>query len=142
MTSAGLTVEPCAFPVPETQRRTARTGSVTPLKRVFIAAKSLSVTSFLKCGRRVDPQDPGFRAPRISPPMRNRAFKIQTVAAFKPVMLAWIQPDFKISAKHMQEFLPLVRVGFAAAPAGLHAKKVRLHRRVAPRQQFHANVRC
>src|SRR5579859_367394 len=94
-----------------------------------------------KCRRRVDPQHPGFLAPRILPAVRNRAFKIKTVAGLQPVMLALIQPDFKVAPKNMQEFLALVRVGLAAAAAGLYAEKVRLHRRVAPGKQFHANIR-
>src|SRR5215467_231087 len=56
-------------------------------------------------------------------------------------MLVLVQPDFKISAKHMQKFFPLVRVGLAASTPGLHAEEVRFHRGATPGEQFHANVR-
>src|SRR5215831_18181543 len=141
MISAGLTTRPCAFAVLAMPRRIAKTGSTVMLKRFFISVRSLFVTCLSKCGWRVDPQHPGFRAPRIPPAMRNRAFKIKAVAGFQTVMLALVQPDFKISAKHVQKFLSLVRVRFAAASAGFHTKKMRLHGGIAPGQQFHANIR-
>src|SRR5215471_986273 len=115
-------MSPCAPAPPATPRKMAGTESMTLPKRVFMAAKPLSMTCLSKSRRRVDPQHPGFRAAGILPAVRNRAFKIQTVAGFQPVMLALIQPDFQISAKDMQKLLPLMRVRFAAAPAGLHAK--------------------
>src|SRR5919109_2588611 len=140
MMSAGLMMRPCERAMLATPRKIA-SQTVALLKRTFIAMKSLSVTCSSKRGRRVDPQHPGFSAPRILPAMRNRAFKIKTVAGFQPIMFAFIQPDFKISPQHMQKFLSLVRVGFATASAGFHTKKVRFHRRVSPGEQFHANIR-
>src|SRR5690242_6142712 len=141
MMSAGLTTRPCALAVPATPKSNARTESVSLQRCLFIVAKSLSATCHSKCWRRVDPQDPGLLAPRILPAVRNRAFKIKTVARSQPIMLTLIQPDLKVPAKHVQEFLAFMRIGLAAAAAGLHAKKMRLHRRVAPGKQLHANVR-
>src|SRR5258708_31381306 len=57
------------------------------------------------------------------------------------IMLLGVEPNFKVSAKDVQEFLALVRVGFTAAASGFDAEKMRLHRRVSPGQQFHAHVR-
>src|SRR5689334_3668513 len=45
--------------------------------------------------RRIHPQQPGFGTPGIPPTMRSRAFKIETVSGFEPVMLIAAQPDFK-----------------------------------------------
>src|SRR6266851_5394633 len=56
-------------------------------------------------------------------------------------MLLGVEPDFKLSAKDVQEFLAFVRVGFAAAATGFDAEKVRLHHRVSSGQQLHAHVR-
>src|SRR5690242_18016901 len=139
--SAGLTMSPCAFAAPVTKRKIARIESINLPRGLFIAVKSLSVMYLSKSRRRVDPQHPSFLAPRIPPAVRNRAFKIKAVAGLQPVMLAPIKPNFKIAPKDMQEFLAFVRIGLAAAPAGLHPKKMRFHRRVAPGKQFHAHVR-
>src|SRR5260370_5118393 len=57
------------------------------------------------------------------------------------IMLLGVEPNFKVSAKDVQEFLALVRVGFTAAASGFDAEKMRLHRRVSPGKQFHAHVR-
>src|SRR5260370_22937776 len=56
-------------------------------------------------------------------------------------MLLGVEPDFKVSAKDVQEFLDSVRVGFAAAAAGFDAEKMGLHHRVSPGEQLHAHVR-
>src|SRR5258708_10720863 len=56
-------------------------------------------------------------------------------------MLLGVEPDFKVSAKDVQEFLAFVRVGFAAAAAGFDAEKMGLHHRVSPGEQLHAHVR-
>src|SRR6266849_2836713 len=74
--------------------------------------------------------------------MRSRAFEIKTVAGFQVVVLLAVQPDFKITAKDVQEFFALVRIGFAAAAAGFDAEEMRFHRRIAPGKQFHADIRC
>src|SRR6267142_524837 len=74
--------------------------------------------------------------------MRRRTFEVETVARFQMVVLLAVQPDFKISAKDVQKFLALVRVRLAAAAAGFDAEEMRFHHRIAPGQQFHANVRC
>ena len=73
--------------------------------------------------------------------MRRRAFEVETVARFQTVVLLAVQPDFKISAKDVQEFFALVRIGFAAPAAGFDAEEMRFHHRIAPGQQFHANLR-
>src|SRR6267143_2199437 len=41
----------------------------------------------------------------------------------------------------MQKFFALVRIGFAAATARFDAEEMRFHRRIAPGEQFHANIR-
>src|SRR6266403_828848 len=56
------------------------------------------------------------------------------------IMLLGVEPDLKISAKHVQEFLAFVRVGCTAAAPGLDAEKMRLHRRVPPGKQLHAHA--
>src|SRR5437879_1321615 len=57
------------------------------------------------------------------------------------IMLLSVEPDLKISAQDVQEFLSFVRVGFAAAATGFDAEKMRFHRRVSPGKKFHAHVR-
>src|SRR5882762_4214916 len=94
----------------------------------------------LKGGRRVDPQNPSFRAAGIFPAVRRGAFKIQAVARFQEIVAVVVQPEFELAAQDMQEFLALVGVGFAAAAAGFHAEKVRLHGGVAPGEKFHADL--
>ena len=64
--------------------------------------------------------------------MRSRAFEIETVAWFQAVVLLAVQPDFKIAAEDVQEFLALVRIGFAAATAWFDAEEMRFHRGIAP----------
>src|SRR5690348_7370094 len=91
--------------------------------------------------RRIHPQQPGFGTPGIPPTMRSRAFKIETVSGFEPVMLISAQPNFKFAAENVQEFLAFVGIGFAAAAAGFDSKQMRLHRRLAPGQKFHAHAR-
>src|ERR1700687_521394 len=56
------------------------------------------------------------------------------------IMLLGVQPDLKISAKDVQEFLAFVRVGCTAAAPGFDAEKMRLHRRVSPGKQLHAHA--
>jgi hypothetical protein len=55
-------------------------------------------------------------------------------------MFTFAQPDFKFSTKHMKEFLSLVGIRFTAAATGFDAEEVRLHRRVSPGKQLHANI--
>jgi len=73
--------------------------------------------------------------------MRSGAFEIEAVAGFQKIMFLAVQPNFKIAAKDMQEFLSLMRIGFAAAPARFDAEKMRFHSRIAPGKQFHADIR-
>jgi len=73
--------------------------------------------------------------------MRSRAFEIETVAGFQAVVLLAVQPDFKFAAKDVQKFFALVRIGFAAATARFDTEEMRFHRRIAPGEQFHANIR-
>src|SRR6266567_6874348 len=56
-------------------------------------------------------------------------------------MLLGVKPDFKTSAKDVQEFLAFVRIGLSTAATGFDAEKVRFHYRLPPGKQFHANVR-
>src|SRR6266699_4943491 len=56
------------------------------------------------------------------------------------IMLLRVEPDLKISAKHVQEFLAFMRVGCTAAAPGFDAEKVRLHRGVPPGKQLHAHA--
>ena len=55
-------------------------------------------------------------------------------------MLVVAEPNLKIAAKHVQKFLAFMRVRFTAAAAGLDAKKMRLHGRLAPSQKLHADT--
>src|SRR6516164_7316359 len=142
MMSAGSTMSPCAPALPVIPEQRTISCNVSGMEREFIAMLSFLMPSASKCGRCVDPQHPRFFASGIPPAMRRGAFKIQTVAGLQPVMFSFVKPDFKISAKHVQKFLPFVRVGFAAAAAGLDAEEVRFHCRVAPGQQFHAHIDC
>jgi len=57
-------------------------------------------------------------------------------------VLVVANPDFKFAANDVEKFLAFVGVGFTAAAAGLDAKQMRLHRFVAPGEQFHANALC
>src|SRR4029077_16255230 len=56
-------------------------------------------------------------------------------------MLLAVKPDFKLSAKDVQEFFAFMRIRFAAATTGLDAEKMRFHHRVSPGQQLHAHIR-
>src|SRR5437879_8730540 len=56
------------------------------------------------------------------------------------IMLLGVEPDLKISAKDVQEFLAFVRVGCTAAAPRFDAEKMRLHRRVPPGKQLHAHA--
>src|ERR1700694_5420355 len=56
------------------------------------------------------------------------------------IMLLGVEPDLKISAKNVQEFLAFVRVGCTAAATRFDAEKMRLHRRVPPGEQLHAHA--
>src|ERR1700730_8708138 len=73
--------------------------------------------------------------------MRSRAFEIEAITRFQVVMLLAVQQDFKITAQDVQELFALVRIGFAAATAGFDAEEMRSHRRIAPGEQFHADIR-
>src|ERR1700737_1868400 len=55
-------------------------------------------------------------------------------------MLVIAEPDFKSAAEHVEEFLAVVRVGFAAATARFYAEEMRLHDCVAPGEQLHAHA--
>src|SRR5215472_4716848 len=105
MRSAGLVTRPVALTTPAMPRKIARKEKLTLLERSFITVKSLSLAGLSKRRRGIDPQHPGFLASRILPPVGNRALKIKTIAGFQPVMLPLVQPDFKISPKHMEKFL-------------------------------------
>src|SRR5260370_30793079 len=56
-------------------------------------------------------------------------------------MLLGVEPDFKVSAKDVEKFVAVVRVGCAAAAAGFDAEKIGLHHRVSTGEQLHAHVR-
>src|SRR6266849_5586395 len=56
-------------------------------------------------------------------------------------MFLRVEPNLKISAHDMQEFLAFMRVGFTATASGFDAEKMRLHHRVSPGQQLHAHFR-
>src|SRR6266478_3403691 len=90
--------------------------------------------------RSIDPEQPRFRAAGIAPAMRRGAFEIEAVAGLQAIVFALPQPDFKRATQDVEKFLAFVRVGFAAAPAGLDAEKMRLHGGVAPSQEFHAHA--
>src|SRR5215469_6882344 len=138
---AGWTIRPCARAIPAVATHTSEICNRNLEARAFIEMASFFMPLASKCRRRIDPQHPGFLAPGILPTMRRRAFKIQAVTGLQPVVFAFVQPDFKITAKHVQKFLTFVRVGLPATTAGLDAEEVGLHRRVSPGQQFHADIR-
>src|SRR5208282_729347 len=48
--------------------------------------------------------------------------------------------DLEFTAQNVEKLLALVSVGFAAAPSGFDAEKVRFHRGVAPSKEFHADT--
>src|SRR5579885_1752051 len=106
-----------------------------------LGMKKIEPAVYLECRRRVDPKHPRLPPAGIPPAVRRRAFEIQAVAAFQPVMLRFVQPDFEFAAQHVQKLLAFVRIGFSAAAPRLHAKQVRLHRRASPRQQLHPHAR-
>src|SRR5260370_37304861 len=93
-----------------------------------------------KTGRSVGPEDPGFGAPRVLPAVRGRAFEIEAITRLEKVAFALIQADFEFTAQHVEEFLALMGIRFAAATAGLDAEKMRFHGGVAPGEQLHANA--
>src|SRR5215831_8373509 len=138
---AGSTIRPCALAIPAVPAHARKNSKRYRREWAFIAMASFFVQLPSKCRRCIDPQHPRFLAPGILPTMRGRAFKIQAVAGLQPVVFAFVQPDFKITAKHVEKFLPFVRVGLPATATGLDAEQVGLHRRVSPGQQFHADVR-
>src|SRR5260221_13125051 len=94
----------------------------------------------LKRGRSIDPKQPRLRAAGIPPAMRRGAFEVQAVAGLQAIVLAGTKPEFKRAAEDGKEFFAFVSVGFAAGPAGFHTKKMRLHCRFAPGQEFHADA--
>src|SRR5260221_14115754 len=95
---------------------------------------------YLKRRRRVDPKQPGFGLAGTAPAVRSGALEIEAVAGLHAVVFVEVEPDFKFAAQDVKKFLAFVRVGLAAAAAGLDAEKMRLHDGVAPGEQFHANA--
>src|SRR5271157_2831432 len=91
--------------------------------------------------RGIHPQKPGFGTPRVLPTMRRGALEIEAVAGFQDVVLLIVQPDLEFTAQNVEKLLPLMSVRFAAAPSRFDAEQVRLHRGVAPGQEFHADTR-
>src|SRR5205085_209701 len=102
---------------------------------------SMLRSSPLECRRRIDPQQPAFEAPGISPAVRRGAFKIQAVAGLEAIVHCFVQPNLKLASQDMKKLLALVRVRLAAAPAGFHAEEVRLHGGISPSEKFHAHAR-
>src|SRR5258707_13499492 len=92
----------------------------------------------LKRGRSIDPKQPRLRAAGIPPAMRRGAFEVKAVAGLQAIVLAVTQPDFKRAAEDVEDFLAFVRVGFAAAPTGLHTKQIELHAGLSPSQEVQA----
>src|SRR5258708_38373279 len=72
--------------------------------------------------------------------MWRGTLEIKTVARLHAEMLIGVEPDFEFAAQDVQEFFAFVSVRFAAAAAGLDAKKMRLHGRGAPGKKFHADA--
>src|SRR5580698_2692982 len=90
--------------------------------------------------RRIHPQQPCLGTAGVPPTMRRRAFEIEAVAWLKAVMLFAVEPNLKFAAKNVQELFAFMRVRFAAAAAWFDAKKMRLHSRLSPSEQFHAHA--
>src|SRR5215467_2982957 len=134
MISAGSKMRPCASATPAIPRKSTIRGSARQKRRARTDSQSLFIEFLSKRRRRIDPQHPGFFAAGVFPAMRNGAFKIKAVAWLQPIVLGFIQPDFKVTSKNMKELLSFVRVGLPAAAAGLDAKEVGLHRCASPGQ--------
>ena len=65
--------------------------------------------------RRIHPQHPGFRSPRVQPAMRRRALKIKTVSGPAAGTLLPPREIAQFSAQHVEKLLAFMGVGFAAA---------------------------
>jgi len=72
--------------------------------------------------------------------MRRGAFEIEAVARLQAMMFVVVQPDFKFAAQDVEKFFAFVGIGLAAAAARLDAEEMRLHRGVAPGEEFHAHA--
>src|SRR5258707_123888 len=72
--------------------------------------------------------------------MWRGTLEIEAVARLHTVVLIGFEPDFEFATQDVQEFFAFVSVGFAAAAAGLDAKKMWLHGSVAPGKKFHADA--
>ncbi len=55
-------------------------------------------------------------------------------------MFLAIKPNFKITAKNVQELFAFMRIRFAAAASCFYAKKMRLHGCLPPGQKLHADT--
>src|SRR5258708_38533020 len=137
MISAGSTIRPCACDIETAHSKRESDWRTTRNGRVFIG----TLSSASKCWRRINPQQPSLRPAGILPAVRSRTIEIEAVATFKNIMFLRVEPNLKIPAHDMQEFLAFMRVGFTAAPSGFDAEKMRLHHRVSPGQQLHAHFR-
>jgi len=72
--------------------------------------------------------------------MWSGAFEIEAVTRFEFVVALIVKPDFEFTAKNVEEFFAVVRIGLAAAAARFDAEKMRFHGSVAPGEQFHADA--
>src|SRR5216684_2334246 len=118
MISAGSTIRPCARDIAAKPGKNASIIRTAHRRRLFIG----TCFCISECWRRVDPHQPSLRPSWISPAVRSRTLEVQAVARLQMIMLLAVEPDLKSSAKHVQEFLAFVRIGFAAAPAGFDAE--------------------
>src|ERR1700676_3388866 len=133
---------PCAMMVSATGTGADANSTVSDRARAtMIEARIRRVvtSSPLERGRCIDPQQPRLRPARIAPTMWRGAFEIKTIARLQAIVFVIAQPDFKGPAENVKEFLALMGIGFAAAALRLYTEKMRLHHRVPPSQQFHAD---
>src|ERR1700733_3571802 len=59
--------------------------------------------------RRIHPQQPGLGTAGIPPAMRRRAFEIEAIAWLEAVMFFAVEPNFKFTAKNVQELFTFMR---------------------------------
>src|SRR6266568_6544703 len=100
-----------------------------------------STTLFLKSRRRVHPQDPGLGASWIIPGVGHCALEIKTVAGLEAVFFS-PEKNLQLALEHKKKLFTDVSVGFATARVWSNAEKMRLHDRISPGQQLHADSRA
>ena len=91
-------------------------------------------------GTRVHPNPAGFFPSRVFPLMRRRAFKTRSVARTQAMPLRSAQRSFELATQHIQKFLTVVSVGFAATSTGPDSERMRFHHCLSPGEQLDADA--